>query len=102
MHTVFISLQQLRAFWQQCRVFQHHLLMSFNSNQLVDVDQVGQPVHRLLVHELDVLFRELRLWRLGWLWWLLNQLTSTAGRRLGALLEDQLPCCATLSGSVPR
>ena len=71
-----------------------------------------------------------------WLWWLLNQLTSTAeknqqlctwshldlyldmffmhfkiweqlqifwlgapGRRLGALLEDQLPCCATLTGS---
>ena len=72
-----------------------------------------------------------------WLWWLLNQLTSTAekisnyvhgltltcywldmtfmhfeiweqlqifwleapGRRLGALLEDQLPCCAALTRS---
>ena len=30
-------------------------------DRLVDVDQVGQPVHRLLVDELNVLLRELRL-----------------------------------------
>ena len=33
--------------------------------QLVDVDQVGQPVHGLLVHELDVLLWELGLRRLS-------------------------------------
>ena len=37
----------------------------FTTGRLVDVDQVGQPVHGLLVHELNVLLGELRLRWLG-------------------------------------
>ena len=37
----------------------------FTTGRLVDVDQVGQPVHGLLVHELDVLLWELGLRRLS-------------------------------------